>query len=298
MRERLAAGIGLLLVAILAGGVSARLGPAIPVAYAAIELPGTATDQLARAADALAAAMAEGGSGLTFEVVQSNSVRAKPGGPLIGVRDPADPTRVVAEVEEFSVNAIVSQGAVTADAFWMEMRLSPGTEQAPDFGVSAFFSKVLERGGVIWRDQGDGWYETDGSPGTGMDPVSARLLPRLLRSMTDVVILAPEIRDGRLLPGVRGVGRANDYPGVVASDGEAFTSPTFEITCWLDESGRLVRLETTANNLNENVYDLVSEVVVTFGYGSTGEPPEPSPTMAPQPAPTDEPGDIDIEVQS
>lgn len=135
--------------------------------------------------------MAEGGSGLTFEVVQSNSVRAKPGGPLIGVRDSADPTRVVAEVDEFSANAIVSQGAVTADAFWMEMRLSPGTEQAPDFGASAFFSKVLERGGVIWRDQGDGWYETDGSPGTGMDPVRARLLPRLLRSMTDVVILRP-----------------------------------------------------------------------------------------------------------
>ena len=204
MRERLLAGLGLLLTAVLAAGLSSRLAPPLPVAYAAIELPGTPTDQLAVAADALAAALASGGTGLTFEVVQRDSVHAKPGGPLIGVRDPADPTKVVAEVEQVAVNAVITRGAITAEAFWMEMRLSPGSEPDPRFDGSAFFSRVLERGGVIWRDDGDGWYETDVSPGSGMDPVSARLLPKLLLSAADVTGLQPELKGGRLLPGVSG----------------------------------------------------------------------------------------------
>ena len=294
MRERLLGGLGLILAAVVAAGLSSRLAPPLPVAYAGIELPGTATDQLAVAADALATAMAAGGTGLTFEVAQRDSVHAKPGGPLIGVRDPVDPTKVVAEVEAVAVNTVITRGAVTADAFWMEMRLSPGSEPNPRFDGSAFFSRVLERGGVIWRDDGDGWYETDVSPGSGMDPVSARLLPKLLLSAADVTGLQPELKDGRLLPGVRGAASVNDYPGVLASDGRDFTSPTFEVTYWLDEAGRLVRLETTALNLNENEYDLVSETIVTFGYGSTGDPPEPSPTMGPQPTPEPEPESVEV----
>lgn len=289
MRERLLGGFGLLAAVLLAGGLSSRLGPPVQVAYAAFTLPGSATEQLAVAADALEAAMAKGGTGLTFEVIQRNTIYAKPGGPLISVRDEADHARVVAELEESYINALVSRGAVTADAFWMEMRLSPGEDPDPDFAASGLFAKVLERGGVIWRDDGDGWYETDVSPGTGMDPASARLLPRLLRSMADVSSLQPEVREGRLLPGVRGIAKVDDYPGVVASDGQAFTSPTFEIRYWLDEAGRVVRLETSASNLNQTVYDLVSETIITFGYGAPGDPPEPSPTMGLRPPAADEP---------
>ncbi len=252
------------------------------------------TDQLAVAADALAAAMESGGTGLTFEVIQRDSIHAKPGGPLIGVRDPTDPTRVVAEVEEAAVNTVITRGAVTADAFWMEMRLSPGSDLSPFFDGSAFFARVIERDGVIWRDDGDGWYETDVSPGSGMDPVSARLLPKLLLSAADVTGLQPELKDGRLLPGVRGTASVIDYPGVLASDGRDFTSPTFEVRYWLDETGRLVRLETSAYNLNAVVYDLLSETVVTFGYGATGDPPEPSPTMGPQPTPEPEPEAVEV----
>jgi hypothetical protein len=294
MRERLLAGLGLVLAAVLAAGLSSRLGPPLPVAYAAIELPGTPADQLAVAADALAAAMAEGGSGLTVEVVQRDTVRAKPGGPLIGVRDPADPTKVVAEVTEAAVNTVMTRGAMTADAFWMEMRLSPGSEPNPSFDGSAFFASVLERDGVIWRDDGDGWYVTSVSPGSGMDPVSARLLPKLLLSAADVTGLQPELKDGRLLPGVRGTASVGDYPGVLASDGRDFTSPTFDVTYWLDDTGRLVRLEVSAYNLNAEVYDLLSETVVTFGYGSTGAPPEPTPTMGPQPTPEPDPESVEV----
>lgn len=294
MRERLLSGVGLLVAASLAFGLSSRFSPPVPIALAAFTLPGTPVEQLAKAAREVEAAMAQGGAGLTFEVVQRNTVRAKPGGPLVGVRDPADPSKVTAEVDEFYVNAVVSRGAITADAFWMEMRLSPGSEATPDFAKSAFFSEVLERGGVIWRNDGDGWYETDVSPGTGMDPASARLLPKLLRSATDLGTLQPELKGGRLLPGVQGGARVEDYPGVIASDGLAFTSSTFDIRYWLDESGRLARLETSASNLNENVYDLVSEIVVTFGYGSTGDPPEPSPTMGPEPTPEPEPESVEV----
>jgi hypothetical protein len=294
VRERLFNGLGFGIALILVGALSSRLAPPFATALAAPQLPGTGLDQLAVAADALAAAMATGGTGLTFEVVQHDSVHAKPGGPLIGVRDSADPAKVVAEVDEVAVNTVITRGAVTADAFWMEMRLSPGSEPNPGFDGSAFFARVLERDGVIWRDDGDGWYETDVSPGSGMDPVSARLLPKLLRSAVDPAVLQPEFRDGRLLPGVRGDAGIDDYPGVLAADGRDFTSPTFEVTYWLDETGRLVRLETSALNLNAEVYDLLSETVVTFGYGSTGDPPEPSPTMGPDPTPEPEPESVEV----
>ena len=293
--ERLLGVVGLLCAAVLVGAMG-RFAAGPSPAYAAVTLPGTATEQLAVAADALEAAMAKGGGGLTFDVVQRNTLHAKADGPLIGVRDPADPTRVIAEVDTYAVSAIVSRGAVTADAFWMEMRVALDKEAA-DFTAAGFFARVLARDGVIWRDDGDGWHVTDISPGTGMDPVSARLLPKLLRSAGDASILQAELVDGRLLPGVRGTAAVADYPGVIASDGKVFTDAAFEVRYWLDEAGRLVRLETSARNLNESDYELVATTIVTFGYGATGDPPEPSPTMPPEllyPAPEPEPEAVEV----
>jgi hypothetical protein len=83
VRERLLGVVGLLCATVLAGSMG-RFAAGPTPAYAAFTLPGTATDQLAVAADALEAAMAKGGSGLTFEVVQRNTLHAKAGGPLIG----------------------------------------------------------------------------------------------------------------------------------------------------------------------------------------------------------------------
>jgi hypothetical protein len=241
------------------------------------------------AASKLEAAITAGGTGLTFEVVQRNTLFAKPDGPRIEIRSDADPETVTSVVDEYYVNAMASRGAVTDRAFWMEMRRGPAKDQVADFRGAELIFSVLERDGVLWRDDGVGWYHSDESPGMGMDPVSARQLPSMLRSLADATSLEPAVIEGRLLVGVRGTARPDDYPGVVAADGKAFTEGSFQVDCWFDDAGRLVRLEVRAQNLNQTSYDLVSHTVVTFGYGSTGEPPDPSPTMAPETLPTSEP---------
>lgn len=294
MRERVLGGLGFLAVVALGVGLLGRLAPPV-VAYAAFNLPGTAAEQLAAAAGALDAALAKGGSGITFQAVQRTTEYAKPDGPRIGLTAPEDPRKVIAEVDEYYIGGITSRGALTDTAFWMDMRLGPAKDKAADAAGPLVF-RVLERDGALWRDDGDGWYgiKADESPGTGMDPTSARLLPTLLRSMSDVRAIEPTLVDGQYLVGARGIAQVDDYPGVLAADGKAFTEGTFEITYWLDERGRLARLETRVRNLLQPTYDLVSETLVTFGYGATGDPPEPTPTMAPRPLPTSEPGSIQV----
>jgi hypothetical protein len=261
--------------------------------------PGTlTTEQLqAGAATAFEAALAKGGGGITFQVVQRNTLYAKPSGPPIELRSESDQSQVLGTVDAYYVSGIVSTGAITDSAFWMRMRRGPAKDEAPDFAAGELFFSVLERDGVLWRNDGDGWYQTDASPGTGMDPITARKLPGLLRALQAATSLEPTVVDNRLLVGVSGITKVDDYPGVIAADGKDFTDATFEVECWFDDAGRLVQLNARARNLNQTTYDLVSQTVVTFGYGNVGTPPEPTPTMAPQPLPIHEPGDIDVEVQ-
>jgi hypothetical protein len=247
------------------------------------------------AATTLDAAMAEGGTGLTFQVFQRNTLHQKPGGPPIELKAENDHSKVVETVDEAYVNAMVSTGAVTDSAFWMQMRRGPAKDEAPDFTGAELRYSVIERDGVLWRDDGEGWYQTDVSPGMGMDPVSARKLPGLLRALQSAASLEPAVVDGRELLGVSGMTTVDDYPGVVASDGKAFTDASFEVRCWFDDAGRLVRLEASARNLNQTTYDLVAETVVSFGYGSTGDPPDPAPTMAPEQLPTSEPEALQVQ---
>lgn len=58
------------------------------------------------AATALDAALAKGGGGITFQVVQRNTLYQKPGGPAIEVRSDVDPTKVVGSTYQYYVNAI------------------------------------------------------------------------------------------------------------------------------------------------------------------------------------------------
>lgn len=276
------------LVAAIATVIAVRLSsdPSLP-GIDPVNVAAMAPDQLAAlAADQLDAATAAAGPGYAFEVVQRSTLHAKPDGPKIELRSPDDPRTVTGLVDEFQVGTVLSRGGVTAEAFWMEMAIARGDEA--DFSAAELFARVLERDGKLWRDDGRGWYLTDESPGVGMDPVTARALAGALRSLIEIKAAEPESFEGRTLAGVTGSSTPEAYPGVIAADGAGFTEKTFGIECRFDDQGRLVRLEASARNLNQDTYDLIVTTVVTISYGSPGDPPDPTPTMAPEPLPTDD----------
>lgn len=241
----------------------------------------SARDISSLAGDRMATALGAGGTGFTFDVVQINTLYAKPGGPQILLRSEEDPAKVIAEVGEHRVNAIVSHGGVTADAFWMDISTVRPAGDPADLSVTDLYARVLERQGVIWRDDGDGWYMTDASPGVGMDPATARALPELLRSIGSPTSLGIDQLDGRAVVGTRGDSTPAAFPGVIASDGAAFTEPSFKVETWVDDLGRLVKLVARARNLNQDTFDLITETTITFAYGSPGDPYQPTRTMAP-----------------
>lgn len=239
------------------------------------------------AADSLDAALAPGGTGITFEVVQTSTLHAKPDGPRIELHDPADQSKVTGVVDEYEVGTLLSRGSATAAAFWMEIWIA--RDGQADFDNAELFARVIERDGTLWRDDGRGWYVTNQSPGVGMDPAAARALAGTLRSLVDTKAAEPTSVDGRTLVGITATSTADAYPSVIAADGASFTENNFAVVCRFDDAGRLVRLEASARNLNQDTYNLIVTTVVTISYGSPGDPPEPNPTMAPEALPTSEP---------
>src|SRR5262249_5599830 len=135
-RGRLYRAFGILLGLAFTLLIASRLGRPIPVVMAAPQLGGTELQQLSTAAAALDTALGKGGSGVTFEAVQRNTLHTKPGGPQIALSDPTDRTKIVAVVDDYYVNAVVTRGAITPNAFWMYMRRGPGEGQAADFDRS------------------------------------------------------------------------------------------------------------------------------------------------------------------
>lgn len=284
------AGVGLAIIVVAIGLILlVRTQYGVPSAFGGGQgTPMTADELRNAAAGSLEQAIGPGGSGISFDVVQHQTLHAKPDGPRIELRDPADPETIVGVVDEYQVGSILSRGGLTAEAFWMELSVA-SKDQPTEFSAATFFSRVLQRDGELWRDDGAGWYLTDASPGVGMDPATARLLPSMLRSLGGATALEPALLDGRLLLGVRGTSTPDAFPGVIAADGAAFTEQSFTVDCWFDDQGRLVRLEARARNLNQDTYDLVSATTVTLTYGPPGDPPVPTPTMAPEALPTSEP---------
>jgi hypothetical protein len=226
-----------------------------------------------------------GGKGIAFDAIQRTTEYRKAGGSPIPVVDPADQTKVVGTTDELYINGMMTQGLLTKDGFWMEMRLPPPPGQAADFDAAPRIFGVIQKNGLLWRDDGAGWYQTTQSPGMGIDPVSARQLPRALRKLASVSSLGKQVIDGTTLVGFKGTASIDDYPGVVAADGHDFTDGTFDFEVWFDPSSKLGRIVIRARNLNQTAYDLVSETVITFQRGRGGSVPEPVPTMAPESPP-------------
>lgn len=256
--------------------------------------PAAAEDRLAAAGDTLESLTTVGGSGYSFTALQRNRLHAKPAGPRISITDPKDQAKVLAVVDERLVNAMVSTGTVRPEGFYMEMRLGPADGVEPDLSTKPVFTVLVDTDGTLWRDDGAGWYRTDIAPGMGFDPASAGLLPSLLRRLTAPTALGAKVVGGVSLAAYRGGGTVVDYPGVVAADGKDFTSPAFEVAVFLDDQGRLARLETVAQNRNQKIFDLLSETALTFGYDDVAAMPAPEPTMAPESPPPADPADQNV----
>ena len=227
------------------------------------------------AADHLATALAKGGSGISFTIVQRSTVRPKAGGAELLAPDPADPAKSVV-VDEAPFGSLTELGTATAAGFYAELREGPAPGKEPDWTTAPAF-QALTRDGVVYRNEGKGWYETDNPPGVGLDPASIALLPGVIgdaREMTDAGVDAkdPSVRN------LSGTARLADIPGLIAADGKAFTELTDPVTYRLDPDGKLVGLHLVARNTNLKAYDLVVETDITLAYVA-GDLPEPKPAL-------------------
>lgn len=165
------------------------------------------------------------------------------------------------------------------DGFWSQMRAGPLEGGEPDWKGSRIMFEALVRDGAEWRDDGDGWYPSDGLPGIGLDPATAALLPALLRGADgakDVPADDPKVdpADARTL---EVDAKPADIPGVIAADGLAFTKLTAPIAYGFDDAGRVVRITVTALNTNMTEHDLVIETTITIAYDTVGQLPAATP---------------------
>lgn len=267
-------------IAVLAGATTvARAGlptprPAITVGAGAASL----ASLQAAAADQLAAALAKGGSGISFEIVQRSTIKARPDGAKIPVPDPVDPHRTLGLADEYSLNALLERGFATADGFYSEMLAGPAPGKAPDW-KGEIRLQALQRDGTVYRNEGEGWYETTTPPGIGLDPASVRLLPGLVRNATAPADAGVDAANASLR-NVTATGMVADIPGVVASDGAPFTKLTDPITFSLDPDGRLVSLHVVALNTNLEGFDLVVETDIALAYAVDGPLPDAAPALA------------------
>jgi hypothetical protein len=237
---------------------------------------------LSAAAGAFETALGPGGSGFRFEVAQRQTEDQKPGGSPIPVLDASNPSSIIGTTDHAYVNSVLARGQVTAGAFWMEMRYGPTTELAPaNFDTAPFVFAVIYQPPNLWRNDGFGWYRADVSPGVGMDPTTAVKLPLAVRSLKTISDLGMTTLGGVAVHHYAAMVEVANFPGVVASDGAAFTETPFPIDLWLDSSNRLVQLEARARNLNETNFLLKIDTVITFSYVAAGPVPAPAPTAGP-----------------
>ena len=257
---------------------------AVVAALAALTTPANARPtQIEAAATALEAAVAPGGAGYRFEVSQRQVVYPVAGASDIPVIDRGSPGVVARRVDHQYVNTVLARGQVAPGQFAMEMRFGPDETTTPDYDVAPTMFRVVTKNGVVWRNDGLGWYQTSVSPGVGMDPTTASLLPSLLRSVTDATDLGGDVIGGVPVHGYRTRVDVAVFPGVVASDGASFTESPIGVDLWFDGLQRLVAIEGRARNTNEAGVDLRIVTRIGILYVAAGPAPEPSP-LVPSPS--------------
>ena len=226
------------------------------------------------AADRLDAALAKGGSGLSFSIVQRSTVKARPGGKELRIPDPADPAKTIV-VDETDAGALIEHGTATPAGFYAEIREGPAPGEEADSDARLMF-QALERDDTVYRNEGKGWYETDTPPGIGLDPVTVELLGSLVRNAQAMADKGTDPADGSIR-NLEGTGKVADIPGLVAADGEAFTELTDAITFGIDPDGQLAKLHLVARNTNLADYDLEVVTDISIAYAGSDLPgPKPA----------------------
>lgn len=244
--------------------------------------------QLDAAASVIESRLATGGSGFSFTVVARSTLYTQPGGPKIEVPDPIDRFKTLGLVDEYYLSGVIASGVALPNGFFLQMRDGPATPEAvPDFVNAQTTLAALVRDGVTWRNDGDGWYQTDMPPGIGLDPVTVALLPRLLRAATGPALAGAGIVGGDVTTKITATGKVADAPGLMAVDAASFTVLTEPITFSLDDAGRLREVRVLSRNTRMTEFDLLVETVITFDYPATPPAlPEPKPIWtAPAAAP-------------
>lgn len=244
-------------------------------------------DRLTAAADGIEARLGPSGNGFTFTVVSRSTFYARPDGPRIEVPDPADPRKVAGLADSYYLGADIAMGIVTADGYFLQMYAGPATpDAAPDFKTAPTTLATLVKGGTTWRNDGDGWYETDQPPGIGLDPATIALLPKLLRDASAPVMAEARSVDGATASVVEAAGDVADAPGLMAVDAASFTELAAPLSFAFDDQGRLVEIRALMRNTRMETYDLLVETVITITYPDARPTlPDPSPLKpADQPA--------------
>jgi hypothetical protein len=284
---RAAASIAALLLAVtaIALGRSGNLDPFLIAGAINPSIAALSAEELTdQAAHQLELATAKGGQGYRFEVVQTTTMTAKPGGPLIDIPDPTNGRAIIGQATEYPYYVLLEQGLVTPAGFWSELRSWPIGAGEPDFNKAELRRSALVRDDDNWRNDREGWYRAEVLPGVGLDPQTADLLPKLLRQSTEQTKKDPETLDGAVVLRVDVTGKVANIPGVVAADGASYTELIAPVKFSFDESGRLVQIRVVALNANLKTYDLVVDTVISISYDGIGSLPAPVPAWKPGPS--------------
>lgn len=268
-----------ILGALLGGAFAVRAAaggglPAAPSAAPAVPV------SPATAATILTSSLRSAG-GISFTVVQHTTVRARPGGPLLDLADPADPRKVIGQTDTLEQASYIERGGVSADGFWMEMRDGPVGTAAPDFANARYRFGTIVKAGKTYRSEGQGWYPTDQPPGIGIDPATAALLPRLAGNIKSAADLPATAVDGKAIRQQAASAAIADIPGLMAVDLAGVSELSGPIEYGFDDASRLVRVHAVVRNTTVKDWDFLVDVVITFGYGDAGPIPDPTPLIQP-----------------
>jgi hypothetical protein len=243
---------------------------------------GLSADALTKqAADQLEAAVAS--DGVAFHIVQTSTMRTKPGGPLIDIPDPSNGRVIIGQAEEYLAYVLLERGVIRPNGFWSEIRAWPASAGEPVWDKAELRRSAVVRDGVAWRNDREGWYRTEVVPGIGLDPATAALLPKLLRESTGDTRQADTVVDGAPQMRVDATAEKANIPGVVAADGAPYTQLLAPVEFAFDATGRLVSIRVVALNTNLEEYDLVVDTLITLRYDGVGGLPQPDPTWVPKP---------------